>query len=246
VRYLIGSIVYVSIPFILVFIQPDFGSAIIYIAIWAVLVFTSGISKKHLAVLFGTALLLFLGAWLFVLKPYQKARIMNFVTPTADVNKSGYNARQSMIAVGSGQVIGKGIGYGTQSHLKFLPEYKTDFIFAAFSEEWGFIGSCIVIICYGIIFMRILSHAERGGSNFEILYALGLLGFLFVHTIINIGMNIGIMPVTGIALPFASYGGSHLLTEFLGLGLLFSMSSRSRRAHPDQLRGEYQGIGTDW
>jgi rod shape determining protein RodA len=180
--------------------------------------------------------------WGFVFKPYQKARIMNFLNPLADVRGSGYNAYQSMIAVGSGQVVGKGVGFGTQSRLNFLPEYETDFIFAAFSEEWGFIGSLLVIICYIIILWRITRLAIRGQTNFEILYAVGLGIYFATHIVINIGMNIGILPVTGITLPFMSYGGSHLIAECLGLGILFSLYRYQKGVHRDDMNHEFLGM----
>jgi rod shape determining protein RodA len=155
IKHLLITGIYFIIPFMLVFLQPDFGSAIIFGAIWFGMIMVSGLSKKHLLILCGAGLIVGGLLWGFVFKPYQKARIMNFLNPLADVRGTGYNAYQSMIAVGSGQVIGKGVGFGTQSRLSFLPEYQTDFIFAAFSEEWGFIGSFIVLLCYTIIFLAI-------------------------------------------------------------------------------------------
>lgn len=233
---------YFFVPFLLVFFQPDLGSALIFGAIWLGIMLVSGISKKHLAILFSVGLISFAGLWLFALKPYQKARIENFVNPMNDIRKTGYNVYQSVIAVGSGQIVGKGVGYGTQSRLNFLPEYKTDFIFAAFAEEWGFIGAAIIIVCYGVVIWRILAIGRLGSSNFEILYTLGVAMFFMSHIIINMGMNIGIMPVTGIALPFMSYGGSHLLTEFACLGILMSMRGYNRSMHRDETKNEFLGL----
>lgn len=233
---------YFFVPFLLVFFQPDLGSALIFGAIWLGIMLVSGISKKHLAILFSIGLISFAGLWVFALKPYQKARIENFVNPMNDIRKTGYNVYQSVIAVGSGQVLGKGVGYGTQSRLNFLPEYKTDFIFAAFAEEWGFIGAGIIIVCYGVVIWRILRIGKLGSSNFEILYTLGVAIFFMSHIIINMGMNIGIMPVTGIALPFMSYGGSHLLTEFACLGILMSMRGYNRSMHRDETKNEFLGM----
>ena len=233
---------YFFIPFMLVFLQPDLGSALFFGAIWLGLMLVSGISKKHLAILFSVGLIAFSGMWLFVLKPYQKARIVNFVNPLNDIRKSGYNVYQSVIAVGSGQIVGKGVGYGTQSRLNFLPEYKTDFIFAAFAEEWGFVGAVLVIVCFGVVIWRILLIGKYGASNFEILYTMGVAIFFMSHIVINIGMNIGIMPVTGIALPFMSYGGSHLMTEFACLGILMSMRGYSRSMHRDETKNEFLGM----
>ena len=144
--------------------------------------------------------------------------------------------------MGSGQFFGKGVGFGTQSRLKFLPEFQTDFIFAAFAEEWGFIGVLLLFILLGLIIWRILHIALLGTTNFEILYGIGLAIYFISHFIINIGMNIGIMPVTGITLPFMSYGGSHILTECIGIGILMGMNRYRRVAHRDDMRNEFLGI----
>jgi rod shape determining protein RodA len=242
VRHVLVSGAYFFIPFLLVFLQPDFGSAIIFAAIWFGMVMVSGLSKKHLFGLMGATAIIGGLLWVFVFKEYQKARIMNFLNPLSDVRGTGYNAYQSMIAVGSGQVIGKGVGFGTQSRLNFLPEYETDFIFAAFSEEWGFIGSLVVLLCYGIIIWRITLLGISGQTNFEILYAIGLGIYFATHIVINIGMNIGILPVTGITLPFMSYGGSHLIAECLGLGILFSLYRYRKEVHRDDMNYEFLGL----
>lgn len=240
-KHIFITAAYFFVPFILVFLQPDFGSAMVLAAIWAGMMLLSGISKKHLAALFAVALIAFGGLWFFIFKPYQKARVINFITPMADIRGTGYNVYQSVIAVGSGQIMGKGLGYGTQSRLNFLPEYRTDFIFAAFAEEWGLIGCLIILICFAGIIWRILRIGMYGSSNFEILFALGIAIFFMSHIVVNIGMNIGIMPVTGITLPFMSYGGSHLLTEFAALGILMSMSGYNRSIHRDDTKHEFLG-----
>ena len=152
------------------------------------------------------------------------------------------NAYQSTIAVGSGKFLGKGVGYGTQSRLKFLPEYETDFIFAAFAEEWGYVGVLILFILFGIVIYRILISATIGATNFEILYGLGVVIYFMVHFVINVGMNMGLLPVTGITVPFMSYGGSHLLTECASLGILMGMRKYSRAAHKDSMKNEFLGI----
>ncbi len=241
IRHLIITGVYCFIPFFLVFLQPDFGSAIIFGCIWFGMMMVSGLSKKHLLLLTTIGLIAGGLLWGFVFKPYQKARIMNFLNPLADIRGTGYNAYQSMIAVGSGQIIGKGVGFGTQSRLNFLPEYQTDFIFAAFSEEWGFVGSMLVLLAYVIIFWRIIKMSMSGTTNFETLYALGIAIYFASHVIINIGMNIGILPVTGITLPFMSYGGSHLIAECLAVGILFSLYRYRRGVHRDDTTYEFLG-----
>jgi rod shape determining protein RodA len=232
-KHVIITGMYFIIPFVLIFLQPDFGSAIILFFIWFGMILVAGISKKHLLLLFTIGMALFMVMWVFVFKEYQKNRIRTFVDPLSDIQGTGYNAYQSTIAVGSGQFIGKGVGYGTQSRLHFLPEYETDFIYAAISEEWGFVGSVLVLILFGIILIRILVIASSFNSNFELLFAVGLVMYLMSHIIINIGMNIGVMPVTGVTLPFVSYGGSHLLIECMALGILMSFRKQSRSVYKD-------------
>lgn len=231
VRHILISGFYTFVFFSLIFIQPDFGSALIIGFIWLVMILVSGISKRHLAFVVGGGVIAFLALWLFVFQPYQKDRIVSFIHPLADIQGSGYNAYQSTVAVGSGELFGKGIGYGTQSKLKFLPEYQTDFIFAAFSEEWGFVGALIILVIFCFLIGRIMYHASRAPTNFETLFCVGVAGILTAHTIVHIGMNIGLLPVTGVPLPFMSYGGSHLINEFLALGIIssfgrFSVKSR--------------------
>jgi rod shape determining protein RodA len=233
---------YALIPFILVLLQPDFGSAMIIFFIWLGMVLVSGISKMHLLLVLLGGVLLFGTLWIFAFAPYQKARIENFINPLTDIHGSGYNAYQSTIAVGSGQILGKGLGFGTQSRLKFLPEYQTDFVFAAFTEEWGFVGAITILVLYALLIWRVLYSASLGATNFEILFGLGVAIFLMSHIVINIGMNVGLLPVTGIPLPFMSYGGSHLLTEFAALGILMSMRRYSRPAHRDDMNNEFLGI----
>jgi rod shape determining protein RodA len=241
IRHVLVSGIYVGIVFGLVAIQPDFGSAVIIFLIWLGMVSVSGISKLHLGALFMLGIIAFSGLWFFGFHDYQRARIMNFIHPTADIHGTGYNAYQSTVAVGSGQLLGKGVGYGTQSKLRFLPEYQTDFIFAAFAEEWGFVGILIVFALYLTIFVQILRVAARGASNFETLFALGIFFYLLVHFVLHVGINMGVLPVTGTTIPFMSYGGSHLLAEFLALGMLSGMDKYSRAAHRESLGKEFKG-----
>jgi rod shape determining protein RodA len=164
------------------------------------------------------------------------------VHPLADIRGTGYNAYQSTIAVGSGQILGKGVGYGTQSRLRFLPEYQTDFIFSAFAEEWGLLGVLILFGLFTLLIGRILLISLVGGTNFEMLYGMGIAVFFIAHFIVNIGMTIGLMPITGVPVPFMSFGGSHLLVEFTALGLLVSMKNRARPAHRSALKNEFLGV----
>lgn len=242
IRHIIVSGMYTLIVFMLVALQPDFGSALTIFMIWFGMVLVSGISKKHLLTVFILGAIVFAGLWNFGFKQYQKARIMNFLHPLADVRGSGYNAYQSVIAVGSGQLTGKGVGYGTQSRLSYLPEYETDFVFAAFAEEWGFIGVIILFTLFGIVFVRIFGIALKGETNFETLFALGVAIYFMTHLGINIGMNIGLMPVTGIPVPFMSYGGSHILAECIAIGIVMGMRNHARPMHRDVIQNEFLGI----
>jgi rod shape determining protein RodA len=173
IHHLLISALYALLPIGLILLQPDFGSAMVVGMLWLGMALVSGISKKHILVVLGVVAVTFSIAWIGVFKPYQKARIMTFINPTADIRGSGYNAYQSVIAVGSGGVLGKGFGYGTQSRLNYLPEYETDFIFAAFAEEWGLVGALVIIASFGVLLWRIIVHAKFGASNFETLFCVG-------------------------------------------------------------------------
>lgn len=241
VRHIFISGMYAAIVFVLVALQPDFGSALIIFTIWLGMVLVSGISRLHLAIVFLVGITAFGGLWLFGFQPYQRERILTFLHPLADVRGAGYNAYQATVAVGSGELFGKGIGYGTQSKLRFLPEYQTDFIFAAFAEEWGFVGICIAFALYGILFWRIVSIAMHGASNFETLFALGIFFYFLAHFMLHVGINLGVLPVTGTTIPFMSYGGSHIIVEFLALGMLSGMRAYGRAAPRHALNREFQG-----
>lgn len=237
-KHIFVSAIFVAIPAGLILIQPDFGSALIFIFIWFGMVAVSGINRKHLALVLIACVLLFGIGWNFILQDYQKSRIETFINPFLDPMGAGYNAVQAMVAVGSGELFGKGIGYGTQSRLQFLPEYETDFIFAAFAEEWGFVGVIFLFIFFNLLLWRILKVSFIGHSNFERLFSMGFATLIFAHIFVHVGMNIGILPITGITLPFLSYGGSALITLFAGLGILDSM----RRYSQDMPRSDYKNL----
>ena len=241
-KHIIISGLYALSLFLIVFFQPDFGSAVVLFLVWFGMVLVSGLSKKHLAIIFLIGGVVLALLWSFVFAEYQKARILTFVDPLRDTKGTGYNALQSVVAIGSGGVWGKGGGYGTQSRLNFLPEYETDFVFAAFSEEWGFIGATILFMLYLFVIWRIIKIALLGATNFEILFGLGVAVYFICHITINIGMNLSLLPVTGITLPFMSYGGSHLLAEFLSLGMLMGMRRYGRSMHKDIGRNEVVGV----
>lgn len=230
-RHIIISGVYAMLFFGLVFIQPDFGSAIILFFIWFGMILVAGIKLRHLALVFLMGAMAFGGMWSFAFQDYQKQRIMTFLDPLSDIQGAGYNAYQSTVAVGSGQVWGKGIGYGTQSKLQFLPEYETDFIFAAFAEEWGMVGVLLLFGLFGLAIGRLLYHAVKAATNFERLFATGVAILFVSHFFVHIGMNIGLLPVTGTTVPFLSYGGTHLMTEFLGIGIVMAMSRYAKTSY---------------
>jgi rod shape determining protein RodA len=242
VRHILISGAYMGAMFLLLFLQPDFGSAMIVFSIWLGMVLVAGISRTHLLAVFLLGAVSFSGLWLFGFEAYQKTRILTFLHPLADIQGAGYNAYQSMIAVGSGGVLGKGVGYGSQSKLEFLPEYETDFIFAAFAEEWGFVGVCLMVALFGVLFFRLLAHARMGATNFETLTCVGILLWLLAHTVIHVGMNVGLLPVTGTTIPFLSYGGSHLLVEFAALGLVLAMQRYERSVRRGDLDREVAGF----
>mgnify|MGYP003630616835 CR=1 FL=1 len=240
-RHILVSAGYAAPVILLILVEPDLGTAAIFSAIWLGMVLVSGISKKHLAFVAASAIVVLSGLWFGGLQDYQRARIMTFINPAADIRGTGYNAYQATVAAGSGELFGKGIGYGTQSKLRFLPEYETDFIFAAFAEEWGFVGVSIVLILYALLFARLLSLSRRSATNFDALFTLGVLLLLASHVFIHGGINLGLLPVTGTTIPFMSYGGSHLIAEFLALGIVASLAREGRSVPRDRAMAEYEG-----
>lgn len=217
------------LPASLILLQPDFGTTLVIVAAWAGAVLMSPISKKLLIGLGASMLVIAIVGWLF-LAPYQQQRIVTFINPAADPLGHGYNVLQSIIAVGSGGWLGQGWGRGTQSHLNFLPEHHTDFIFASLSEELGFVGSLSVLLLYGIIFWRGVRIIWHSDSQYEVMIASGLLTMLVIQTGINVAMNVGLAPVTGIPLPLVSYGGSSLLVTMASLAVIHSFYRRQINA----------------
>lgn len=240
-KHIVVSGIYAAVPILLILLEPDLGTAAIFVMIWFGTILVSGISKKHLLIVGLSGLTLMTFLWFFGLHDYQRARIVTFVNPAADIHGKGYNAYQATVAAGSGQVFGKGIGYGTQSKLKFLPEYETDFIFAAFAEEWGFVGVVLVLVLYGLILARLLTIAQRSATNFDSFFTIGVLIMLTSHIFIHAGINLGLLPVTGTTIPFMSYGGSHLLMEFAALGIVTSLAREGRSAPRLVATQEYFG-----
>lgn len=223
---LIASIILCGIMILLVIKQPDFGSAMVLVGIWVGMTLVSGVSAKKIIIMLFATLAISIIGW-FNLQPYQKDRVMSFVRPgSVDIKGAGYNVNQSMIAVGSGGIAGKGIGHGSQSQLNFLPEKHTDFIFASIAEELGLLGSLFVVGLFAVMFYRMRMIALNAPDNFGFLITIGIMLMFFVQVWENIGMNIGIMPVTGIPLPLLSYGGSSLITTLASIGILSSINSR--------------------
>ena len=206
--------------FTMIFLQPDLGSALAIAAIWLGVTTAAGIEKKHIALLVVSFIVFSLFAY-EILAPFQKARIATFINPNKDPLGAGYNIIQSKIAVGSGQLTGRGLGLGSQSQLNFLPESESDFIFASIAEQLGFFGSGLVIIIFGTILLRLTNYLKNA-ERFNQLIIIGALSLLTYQFLVNIGMNMGILPVTGITLPFVSYGGSSLISMLLLLGIIFS------------------------
>lgn len=240
-RHILVSGTYAAILTLLILVEPDMGNAIIFSVLWLGMMLVSGISKKHLAVLGGVALIAASLLWFGGLKEYQRTRIISFVNPAHDIHGAGYNAYQAKIAVGSGGLFGKGIGYGTQSKLRFLPEYQTDFIFAAFAEEWGFFGVLLLLSVYALLFARLAQIARASATNFDTFFTLGVLILLASHVAIHTGINLGLLPVTGTTIPFMSSGGSHLVLEFAALGIVASLARYGRGATRDMSANEYLG-----
>ncbi|MFA5420415.1 MAG: rod shape-determining protein RodA [Patescibacteria group bacterium] len=208
----------------LVLLQPDFGPSAIMAAFWFLMFVLAGNLKwKHILIIIIPFIAVASLSWTFYLKDYQKSRILVFLNPAEDSLGEGYNVSQALIAVGSGGLTGRGIGFGSQSQLKFLPEAQNDFIFSVISEELGFLGSSLLLLLFFILFSRLLFLVKRMKDDFSVFLILGGLVLIFIQMFINIGMNIGIMPVVGISLPFVSYGGSATIASFVLIGLIQSV-----------------------
>jgi rod shape determining protein RodA len=223
IKHIILSGIYAFIPSVLIFMQPEFGSVLIIVIIWVGVLLVSGIRIRDFILLCLAFLVVFAGLWSFMLKDYQRQRVLNFIAPQSDPLGEGWSQNQAMISIGSGGLIGKGINNGSQTQYGFLPEPQTDFIFSAIGEEMGLLGLSAIFALFGLLYWRILKIALNANSNFTRLFATGLALSIFIQMVINIGMNVGLLPVIGIPLPMISYGGSNLLFTFIALGLLQNM-----------------------
>lgn len=229
-KFFLISLAYLAVPAILTFKEPDLGSTLVLFAIWFGMTLVSRVRKVYLGAL-ALAALAMAPVGYALLKPFQKARLAAFMDPAADPLHTGYNVVQSTITVGSGQLFGRGLAAGSQTQLNFLPSLAqhTDFIFAVISEKMGFVGSGLVVALFGGLLIRGLMIAYRAQDRFGMFVAIGVVSMLLFHFFVNVGMNIGIAPVTGIPLPFVSYGGTSLIVAMMAIGLLESIAIRRKK-----------------
>jgi rod shape determining protein RodA len=225
-RDIVKSFLIVAIPMALVLKQPDLGTALTYLPILICALFLGGIKVKHAVGILLLGTIMIYPVWRWGLKPYQKARLTSFSEPEADPRGSGYQIQQSLIAVGSGGLIGKGALKGSQTQGAFIPIPYTDFIMAAYAEEHGFVGCLIVLLLYFIVLMRLIQNAQTAPDRAGTLIIMGVVAVLVFHILVNVGMVVGFMPVTGIPLPLMSYGGSSVLFTFLAIGIVNNIRMR--------------------
>ncbi|MEK7452410.1 MAG: rod shape-determining protein RodA [Patescibacteria group bacterium] len=221
------SFLFTLIPVCITLLQPDFGSAIILLGIWFMMAMFAGMQMKQLGTFVFGSFFAFIFSWFFLFAPYQKSRIATFFHPSADLLGQGYNVAQAVIAIGSGGWFGRGLGFGTQSQLKFLPESHTDFIVAVIAEELGFVGMILLIGAFMLLTYRLFHLVKNARDHFTAFVLLGSISVIFLHILVNIGMNLGVFPVTGIGLPYVSYGGSSLIFFLFLFGLAQSISVRT-------------------
>lgn len=222
-RLVIVSVLYLALPMVIILLQPDVGSAAMLALIWVGMVLAAGINRRHLFVLLIISVVMAYLGWAVALKPYQRERLASYLDPYRDPAGIGYNVIQSKIAIGAGHWFGTGLGMGTQAGLGFLPESQNDFAFAAWAEQFGIVGVVALLSAVLVVLMRIAKIGERAGNNFSKLFAIGMITLIASHVVVNAGVNTGALPVTGIPFSFLSYGGSHLLSVMIGLGILHSM-----------------------
>lgn len=225
-RALFMPLVLIMVPVLMIMAQPDLGTAIIILAISGSMILFVRVNPRLLLTVIVSLLILLPVAYEFALKDYQRQRITTFINPQSDPRGAGYNSIQSMIAVGSGKIFGKGFNKGTQSQLRFLPEHHTDFIFSVYGEEHGFLGAMLLLGLYVAFLSQALKIAYSSNDKFGMLFSIGLTTMFFFHIFINIGMTAGVMPVVGIPLPFMSYGGSFLLCGMVAVGILANIANR--------------------
>ncbi|KPJ56508.1 hypothetical protein AMJ49_04665 [Parcubacteria bacterium DG_74_2] len=224
-RHILISGVYVLLPACLIFFQPDLGSVLILIALWIGILLISGIKLRHFLILVFCGFLVLACSWSLVLKDYQKERIISFINPQIDTQGISWSVNQSKIAIGSGGFFGQGLGKGSQTQYGFLTEPQTDFIFASLAEEFGLFGVTLLLFLFCFLIWQIFKIGLYALNNFSRLFSAGFAVLVFSQVFINIGMNLGLLPIIGISLPLVSYGGSNLLMMFIGLGILQSIKT---------------------
>jgi len=227
---ILGACILVGPPFVLVMIQPDLGTSLALVAILVGMLFMSGASLRWLVALAAGVLAAFPLIWTYILQDYQKARIVGFLNPTCDLHGACWQIQQSLIAVGSGGLFGKGLTNSTQNQLNFLPVQESDFVAAIYLEELGFFGAMLLLVLFGALLWRLLVSGWRSRDPFGMMFAAGLASMILFQLVVNLGMVIGIMPITGIPLPFISHGGASLISLAAGLGILQSINIRQTRA----------------
>lgn len=224
------------LPVLLVFAQPDLGTALVLTSVFALSLYFSHVPIKILLGLLVFGLVIGAISWSFILRDYQKQRILSFVSPTEDVLGRDYHANQSVIAIGSGKIFGRGLGHGTESSLRFLPERQTDFMFASYAEELGLVGVVLLLFLYMFLFAILLWMGKKIIDPTGKAFTLTMIGTLFVQTGMNIGMNLGLLPITGITLPLMSLGGSSIISILFTFGLIASAYRANPRRHLVEIR----------
>ncbi len=224
IRHILAVFAMTAVPMLLILKQPDLGTALLFIPLPLVMLYAAGARVRHLAWFVGLGAGMIPFFWMFIMKPYQKMRFLAWIEPYKFEKNAGWQYIHSRIAVGSGGLFGMGLGRGTQNSLKYLSENRTDFIFAVINEEWGFLGALLIIILYLVIAFCGLGIAARTRDPFGRLLLVGVVALLATQVFINMGMNIGLMPITGLTLPFISYGGSSLLASFVAVGIMMNVA----------------------
>ncbi len=227
---ILGACVLVGPPWLLVMMQPDLGTSLVFAAILGGMLFMSGASLRWLAALVGIVVAMVPVAWTHLLREYQKERLISFLNPTPDVQGSGYQLYQAQIAVGSGGLVGTGLTNGTQNQLDYLPVQTTDFVFAILAEELGFLGAIVMFALFTALLWRVLVAAWRSQDPFGTMFCCGVASMILFQLVVNVGMVIGVMPITGIPLPFVTHGGASLVSIAAALGIIQSINVRQTRA----------------
>ncbi len=226
-----GSMIHIALPIGLIFIQPDLGTTIVFAVIWFTLVWAAGFRLKHIALFMLVGILALPFVW-SQMQPYQRARITQFLAPDGDDTQgASFNIRQAAISIGSGGLVGKGYANGTQSQLRFLRVRHTDFIFSVIAEEFGLVGGVTVLLLIGVVIMRLLRGARTAADPLGSMICYGVASIIFFQTVVSVGMNLGMLPVTGLTLPFISSGGTSLLATLAGIGLAESVIIRRPRIY---------------